>query len=238
MAKTPTKIAPKYKKVLRAFACTNPEDIKVIIIGTSSVNDPKIANGLAFSRDQESASSTGIDVFDKASYNAGIRNFNHYQWAKNGVLLLNAALTISEGNQKEEMKKHNDRWFNFMKQVLTMWLRQYSNLFKIDRPLFVITAGYKDKHRNYAESLWNSILIPYGTVIKKRGIHHPTFPEVPKDADATNNAQVTNNTNVIQNRFIPQMTFCLKEILETYRYIFGDDKDIVNNIQSLNINIS
>ena len=126
---------PPADKILRAFAYCEPKDIKVIIIGTSPVTRKEKANGLSFSCnkiDNELGNRGAIYEVHNALRVVGIlaKSTNYYcgheEWAKNGVLLLNAALTIPEGKDfPDEMKEHCEKWRPFLVELLNSYVQQY-----------------------------------------------------------------------------------------------------------------
>lgn len=184
---------PEYGKILNAFSHAEPSDIKVVIIGTSPAPGKSIANGLAFSSDQyekdilylaairkvhNALRDANILLRDEKNYYCG-----HQQWAENGVLLLNAALTITEENgNSDDIMNHCNRWREFLQNLLCKWIIKTP----INHKLFVMRWGYalpshmKYGKVNYAEDVWSKA---HEHVQKKSNvrtfevIHHPTFPK-------------------------------------------------------------
>lgn len=102
---------PQPNEVFRAFRFFDPEDTKVIIAGHDPYPDPEYANGLAFGTKKSRplpASLTRIlrqthrDVVSEEcrgylNSHCGIDDPSLVSWARQGVLLLNTALTIPAG---------------------------------------------------------------------------------------------------------------------------------------------
>ena len=126
--------APLANQILRAFALCKPEDIKVIIIGSSPITGG-LANGLAFSSDRAENKFRGkqaISRVHKALKDAKILDKDvkdyhcgHNEWASRGVLLLNAALAIPEkveDTRAKDQKKYCEIWRPFLAKLLKKWM--------------------------------------------------------------------------------------------------------------------
>ena len=228
--------APEYGKILNAFSHAEPGDIKVVIIGTSPAPKQSIANGLAFSSDQYEK-----DIFHLAAIRKvhdALREANilrrdekkyycgHQEWAKNGVLLLNAALTITKENGDfNDIKTHCNKWEQFLQNLLCEWISET----RISHKLFVMRWGYplsSDLKRgkvNYAESVWSKAherVQDKSNVHTFEVIHHPTYPRAKED-----------------NNFSSEAPKHFKEINTHYNNIFHipvtpDDSDFLTSLLS------
>jgi uracil-DNA glycosylase len=117
--KSPT-VFPERSDLFRAFHLTSLEDVRVVILGQDPYPRRKQAHGLAFSV------SSGVDILRslKAIYtnleNDSALNFSRPEngdltsWAKDGVLLLNTALTVEESRPGS----HAPIWKHFTDLVL------------------------------------------------------------------------------------------------------------------------
>ena len=97
---------PKRHKISNAFSYAEPSTIRVVIIGTSPAATDNIASGLAFSSDRNERQfrkkqavprvHEALRGSRRAENGENLTEYycGHQEWAKNGVLLLNAALTI------------------------------------------------------------------------------------------------------------------------------------------------
>lgn len=96
-----TKCFPPPGKVFRAFELTKPEDVKVVILGQDPYHTPGVADGLAFSSESHnSVPPSLLNMFKEIEHEFGIkceRNPDLTRWAKQGVLLLNASLSVRAG---------------------------------------------------------------------------------------------------------------------------------------------
>ena len=225
---------PQKEKLLNAFSHAEPGDIKVVIIGTSPAPDKSIANGLAFSSDgyeqkffhlaaipkvHNALRVANILQRDKKDYHCG-----HQQWAEKGVLLLNAALTITEGDgDAKDIEKHCNIWREFLQDMLCEWINETD----INDKLFVMRWGYpiakKPGKVNYAESVWSKaheLVKDKLNVHTFKLIHHPTYPRAKED-----------------NNFSSEAPKHVKEINTHYNNIFHipvtpDDSDFLTSLLS------
>ncbi len=91
-------IYPKGKNIFKAFELTDFSDVRVVIIGQDPYHNPNQAQGLCFSvpADEEIPPSL-VNIFKELHDDIGIdipKSGNLEKWASNGVLLLNAILTV------------------------------------------------------------------------------------------------------------------------------------------------
>lgn len=91
------KCFPPKKEIFRAIELTPFEDVKVIIIGQDPYHGDFQANGLCFSvSDKVKAPPSLQNIFKELKDDLGIeKNTNELDsWAKQGILMLNATLTV------------------------------------------------------------------------------------------------------------------------------------------------
>lgn len=93
-------IYPKPENVFNALNLVKYTDVKVVIIGQDPYHNPKQAHGLSFSVEEDINIPPSLqNIFKelKSDLNCYIpNNGNLTKWAKQGVLLLNAVLTVQE----------------------------------------------------------------------------------------------------------------------------------------------
>jgi len=94
-------IYPPGKQIFNAFKLTPFESVKVVIIGQDPYYNPGQAHGLCFSVAQGVASPPSlVNIFKEINNDLNIpapQHGNLEHWAKQGILLLNASLTVEAG---------------------------------------------------------------------------------------------------------------------------------------------
>lgn len=93
-----TNVAPAEENLYKAFELTPKEAVKVVIFGQDPYPTAGVATGLAFSS-QTTLPASLRNMFKELESDLGIvrTNPNLDDWAKQGVLLLNTALTVEVG---------------------------------------------------------------------------------------------------------------------------------------------
>ncbi len=93
-------VYPDMHDIFNALRYTAYEDVKAVIIGQDPYHGPGQAHGLCFSvkPDVETPPSL-VNIFKEIKSETGIDNTSPYlvPWAKQGVLMLNAVLTVRAG---------------------------------------------------------------------------------------------------------------------------------------------
>lgn len=113
------KVFPPPAQIFRAFELCDPEDVKVVILGQDPYHTPGVAHGLAFSTEEGNQIPPSLlNMFKEIEreYEKPInRNPDLTRWAKQGVLLLNASLTVRSG----EANSHAEYgWHEFTDAVI------------------------------------------------------------------------------------------------------------------------
>lgn len=131
---------PKNKKhIFNSFTGLLPEQVKVLIIGQDPYPDEQRAHGLAFSfGDGKPAEDSLKNIFTKIENELGIKNINTDLtcWKKQGVLLLNTALTFN----KDSQNSHLNLWKNFISKIISTLLEVKN---KTQAPLVIMLWGRK-----------------------------------------------------------------------------------------------
>lgn len=92
-------IYPEYKNIFNALKYTDYDEIKVVILGQDPYHGPKEAHGLSFSVQKDVKRPPSLNNIFKELYNdLGIKREKNdlTDWAKQGVFLINAILTVVE----------------------------------------------------------------------------------------------------------------------------------------------
>ena len=94
-------IYPPGSQIFRAFDLTPVEDLKVVILGQDPYHGPGQAHGLSFSVSAGVPAPPSLkNIFKEIESDLGVRMSGYpdlEKWARQGVLLLNAVLTVRAG---------------------------------------------------------------------------------------------------------------------------------------------
>ncbi len=112
-------IYPKQNEVFNAFRYTDFDQVKVVILGQDPYHGPNQAEGLSFSVKDEVLKPPSLqNIFKELESDLGIPFPEHNSlknWAKQGVLLLNAVLTVEEHKPTSHKEKG---WETFTDDVI------------------------------------------------------------------------------------------------------------------------
>lgn len=133
-------VFPHPSKVFRAFELCNPEDIRVVILGQDPYHTPGVADGLAFSTPSANPVPPSLlNIFKEIEAEFGIqtdRNPDLTRWAQQGVLLLNASLSVRAG----QANSHADfGWHTFTDAVISAISE------KCEHVVFLLWGAYAGK---------------------------------------------------------------------------------------------
>ncbi len=97
---------PKYENIFNCFNYFNFEDTKVVIIGQDPYYIPDMANGLAFATDNTKLPMSLKNIYKELKSNLGVikTTGDLASWAKQGVLLLNNALSVTKDKPNSHLK--------------------------------------------------------------------------------------------------------------------------------------
>ncbi len=113
------KIYPQMNDIFNALKMTSFEDTKVVIIGQDPYHGEGQAHGLCFSVNPGVTPPPSLkNIFKEQFSDIGrpiTQNGDLTSWAKQGVLLLNAVLTVREGNPNSHKGKG---WENFTDRII------------------------------------------------------------------------------------------------------------------------
>ena len=135
-------ILPSQEDVLNAIKLTTLDNAKVLIIGQDPYPSSEHAHGLAFSSLSSKTPASLKNIFKKLKedFPDGEYNSNTLtKWGKQGVILLNTALTF-EGKDSKLLKEHTKLWDPVIKNIFEV-------LIKRNKPLVVMRWG------NYAQTV-------------------------------------------------------------------------------------
>ena len=131
---------PKGKDIFAAFDYCSFEALKVVIIGQDPYHGVGQANGLCFSVNNGIATPPSLqNIFKEIETDLGKpipTHGNLERWAKQGVLLLNATLTV---RAHQAGSHQNKGWETFTDAVITKISQQKENV------VFLLWGGYAKK---------------------------------------------------------------------------------------------
>lgn len=131
---------PQKQNIFQAFNACSFEDVKVVIIGQDPYHGEGQANGLCFSvQDGIKHPPSLVNIFKELETDLNIsipKSGNLMKWANQGVLLLNATLTVQEGNAGSH-QKHG--WETFTDEVINVISREKQNI------VFLLWGGFAKK---------------------------------------------------------------------------------------------
>lgn len=90
-------VLPSLDKTLRAFELTDLDQVKVVIFGQDPYHQPGVADGLAFSSQQPATPASLKNIFTELRREypeLALETNDLTAWARQGVLLLNSALSV------------------------------------------------------------------------------------------------------------------------------------------------
>ena len=142
-------ICPPQNQIFRALTLTPPygiHKVKVCIIGQDPYHTPDTANGLAFGVNEGKKLPPSLrNIFQELHDDIGCQipeNGDLTKWAKQGVLLLNTALSVEEGKPNS----HRDMgWEDVTKEIFNTCLE------KLPQPIVFILWGNHAKE--FAENI-------------------------------------------------------------------------------------
>lgn len=133
-------IYPPPKMIFNAFNYTPFNQVKVVIVGQDPYHQPHQANGLCFSvNDGIRIPPSLVNIYKEINIDLGTPipvSGNLERWAKQGVLLLNATLTVKAGAAGSHQGKG---WEQFTDSVIDSLSANRNNL------VFMLWGAYAQK---------------------------------------------------------------------------------------------
>ena len=135
-----TTVYPPAGLIFNAFNLCPFSEVRTVIIGQDPYHGPGQAHGLCFSvRDGVGFPPSLINIFKEIELDLGLSrpaSGNLERWARQGVLLLNATLTVRAHLAGSHQKKG---WEHFTDSVISILNREKSNL------VFLLWGAYAQK---------------------------------------------------------------------------------------------
>lgn len=134
------RIFPPKEQIFNAFKMCHVNDIKVVILGQDPYHEVNQAHGLCFSVNEGIVIPPSLrNIFKEIESDLGVTppdNGYLVRWAKQGVLLLNATLTVRE----HCAGSHQNRgWETFTDNVISRLSQTHNNL------VFMLWGSYAQK---------------------------------------------------------------------------------------------
>lgn len=146
-------LCPKYENIFRAFVLCPVEDVKVVIFGQDPYYLKGVADGLAFSTQQQKTPKSLANIFKeiKIEYKDVVFQTNDLTyWAKQGILLLNSSLTTIENIPNAHV---NIGWDYVIKKTINF----INN--KLEKVIFVLWGNNAKKLEKYINKSKHYVLI-------------------------------------------------------------------------------
>jgi len=133
-------VYPPGPEIFRAFDCCSFEDLKVVILGQDPYHGQGQANGLCFSvRDGVRMPPSLQNIFKEIHTDLGKpvpSNGSLERWAKQGILLLNATLTVRASSPGSHQQKG---WELFTDEVIKIISEEKESI------VFILWGAYAQK---------------------------------------------------------------------------------------------
>ncbi len=139
-------VYPPGNAIFKAFDACPFDDVKVVILGQDPYHGPDQANGLCFSvKNGVPFPPSLVNIFKEIKNDLGIEipaNGDLERWAKQGVLLLNATLTV----QAHQAGSHQNKgWETFTDSAIRQLAEQRENL------VFMLWGAYAQKKGSFID---------------------------------------------------------------------------------------
>ena len=148
-----THVYPAAKNIFQAFSLCPFEEVRVVILGQDPYHGPGQAHGLAFSvPDNIFTPPSLVNIFKEIKEDIGAefpKSGNLTRWAKQGVLLLNATLTVGAGQAGSHQNKG---WELFTDRVIQVISKKKSNI------VFILWGAYANQKATLIDPIRHLVL--------------------------------------------------------------------------------
>ena len=141
------KLLPEPNLIFRAFDFFNIEDLKVVIIGQDCYPTKGNAMGMCFSVPETQKCAASLrNIFKElhAEYGIARTQTDLSDWAAQGVLLLNTALTVKEGVAGSHLRK----WKPFTWELIRKMNEKAEGVVRTEGVVYILWGAHA---REYAE---------------------------------------------------------------------------------------
>ncbi len=140
-------IYPPGPFIFRAFNECPFDNLKVVILGQDPYHTPGVANGLSFSANPDKKVPPSLqNIFKELNSDLGVpikNNPDLTNWAQQGVLLLNATLTVRKGEAGSHQGKG---WEEFTNNAIKLISDKKENL------VFILWGAFAQKKESLIDS--------------------------------------------------------------------------------------
>jgi len=147
------RIYPPHKDMFNALKLTPYENVKVVILGQDPYHGPRQAHGLAFSVQPGVPFPPSLqNIFKELQGDVGIpkpKTGSLEKWARQGVLLLNAALSVEDSKPQSHA---NIGWYQFTDAVISSLNENPNEI------VFLLWGAYAQKKSVLINTLRHHIL--------------------------------------------------------------------------------
>ncbi len=134
------RIYPPGSRIFAAFDACPFEDVKVVVLGQDPYHGPKQANGLAFSVNEGvRVPPSLLNIYKELESDLGVSppvSGDLQRWAEQGVLLLNATLTVRQSSAGSHQGKG---WEEFTDSVVRLLSEEREHL------VFILWGAYAQR---------------------------------------------------------------------------------------------
>lgn len=139
-------IFPPSKNIFNAFNSTPLDQVKVVILGQDPYHGPNQAHGLCFSVQPGVPAPPSLqNIFKELERDQGCPRPNHgslQSWAEQGVLLLNATLTVERGRAGSHQRQG---WEQFTDKAIDIINRERGGV------VFLLWGSYAQKKAQFVD---------------------------------------------------------------------------------------
>lgn len=144
---------PPGGKIFNAFACTPFERVKVVILGQDPYHEPGQAMGLSFSVPNGVALPPSLrNIYAEIQSELGVvspASGDLTRWARQGVLLLNATLTVGQGQAGSHQRRG---WEEFTDAAIRALATEREHI------VFLLWGAYAGKKADFIDAQRHLVL--------------------------------------------------------------------------------
>ena len=144
---------PPGGKIFNAFACTPFERVKVVILGQDPYHEPGQAMGLSFSVPDGVALPPSLrNIYAEIQSELGVAppaSVDLTRWARQGVLLLNATLTVAQGQAGSHQRRG---WEEFTDAAIRALATEREHI------VFLLWGAYAGKKADFIDAQRHLVL--------------------------------------------------------------------------------